>query len=296
MFWGGRGRSRGCGWGERSAFVYTGLDAFLSCEADWLDPPSDAEMERLAELFGGEMPDPVRWLYERTGGCFQNPKLRNELLPSRLLTIDEVAEAFEQTPSLIGRPVWLFADGLGDRVGVYSSDICRGLATAWEHETLDFSPRWKDINAFLEAMMRAESAYGVACVTAEFPASIEDTGPEAQLAAEFLGRAERSSDAAVRADLLRFAARLMTSELARRMLPFVSSGDQQCAEIAATELARWRVAEAVPVVAKACREHDSHLLLDALRTFRIAKSQAIVDAIYAESKESYKRATRGGSA
>lgn len=276
--------------------MYTGLEEFLSCDADWLKPPSAAEMERLAELFRGQMPDQVRCLYERTGGCLEIPRHRNELLLCRLLTIDEVAEAFEQTPSLIGSPVWLFADGLGDRVGVYSSDISRGLATAWEHETLDFSPRWKDINAFLEAMMRAESAYGVACVPAEYPASIEDTGLEARLAAEFIGRAERTSDSAMRADLLRFAARLMSAELARRMLPFVSSGDQQCAEIAASALARWRVNEAVPAIGKACREHDSYLLLDALRTFKTAESRAIVDAIHAESKESYRRATRGGSA
>lgn len=276
--------------------MQAGLEAFLNCDADWLKPPSAAEMERLAELFGGQMPDQVRCMYERTGGCLEIPRHRNELLLSRLLTIDEVAEACEQMPSLIGSPVWLFADGLGDRVGVYSSDICRGLATAWEQETLDFSPRWKDIDGFLKAMMRAESAYGVACVPVEFPFSTEDTGADAQLAAEFIGRAERASDLAVRADLLRFAVRMMTAELARRMLPFVSSGDQQCAEIAASALARWQMSEAVPVIGKACLEHDSYLLLDALRTFKTAESRAVVDAIYAESKETYKRATRGGSA
>lgn len=273
--------------------MYTGLEEFLNCDADWLDPLAAPEMERLADLFGGDIPDQVRWLYERTGGCFN---ITGKPLLCRLLPIQQVEEMNARTPTLIGSPVWLFADELGDCVGVYSSDVVRGFVTAWEHETLDFSPRWKDVSVFLETMMQADSAYGLACVPTEFPVSNEHAGPESKLAVEFIERAESSADGLLRADVLRFAARMMTAELARRMLPFVSSGDMQCAEIAATELARWRVNEAVPAIGKACREHDSYLLLEALQIFKTAESRAIVDAIHSESRESFKRATRGGSA
>ena len=265
MFWGGRGRSRVCGFGERSAFVHTGLDAFLNGETDWLDPPGAAEMDRLAALFGGQIPDPVRLLYQRTGGSEYAPEVNGEMLGCWPMRIDEVERTTRDVRDiegdLIGDPVWLFADFCGNVAGVYRDGPCAGFVTVWDHEDPDCSPRWLDLDRFFQSLFDrdadGEFPMDLVCVRPELPRPAGLSPAFDQLAVDWLDRAMANDDPYRSLKCLMWGIRLLPLRHAGLLLPFLDVDDPWISAAAADQLGDWDVSEAISQLTKLV-QRDEH--------------------------------------
>jgi hypothetical protein len=266
------------------------LDRFLRCSANWSSPASRDRRQALEELFGGQLPSAVSYLYGRADGSPDEPRINGEMLTFRLFSSEEAAEVTrairELDYVLIGAPVWFFGDFQSNCVGVYSQAPLTGFVTAFDHEEPDVSPMWRDVPSFLDALMRRDGNDDVPLNLQTIPTDLPARGheirtSEAAIGRDFVGQALNERNEELKLAYMFAGARLLAPEDATLLLPFLDVDHIWMPERAAEMMGLWDVEAAVPQLVELAKRGKAN------------GNRAAVRALTRMRNQSAKRALRG---
>lgn len=245
-------------------------------------PASEAQLKELAKSLDCALPQDLRALYLHHNGMSERGDL-----PFRLMTTKEVAKTYrkfrgEEFVSEAIRFFW--TDDESNYAALYVSGPAAGRVCVFDHEEADFSPLFRSLGSFYQALIEAAARGQDAYEMLETPGGQEPEGtPEEQaadlaLAGLFFALHAAEVDPDIRQRHAFAGMQLLPKSESHRLLEWLRAEDMWVQERACTLLGRRGYTAAIPALAEVARsgKHNGRVAaLLALRDFGAAAGQEV---------------------
>ena len=208
---------------------------------------SEAEIHALESTLQVKLPEDLVSLYGNHNGAADRGKLPWRLLPT---CEAEAMNAELRRERILPPEVSLFwTDDEGDFAGIYFAGPLTGNVCFIDHEDPDFTPRFKTLKRFLNAVITAAKfGHSWREMPSDYPCSKNESDAESlqQLLTQFRSVTDFRERCQLAFDIMALTPLERTADL----LPFLDDEDLWVQERAAEHLGKRRYAPAIPLLVK----------------------------------------------